>query len=192
MLTTQTETDDHTPIARALAANLKDLRERQGLSLNELARIAGIGKATLSVLEGGAGNPNIETIWALASALKVPFARLLDTGAAEVRVVRRGESVLVDTGDRSITAGLLASRANRGAFELYRFDLAKDARRRAEPHAKGTMEHIFIRKGRLLTGPADNPLELHPGDLASFPADVRHIYESQGVDVSTLIIMDYR
>jgi len=187
-----TQAGDHTLIARALADNLKALRERQGLSINALARLAGIGKATLSVLEGGTGNPNIETIWALADALKVPFGQLLDTTAPQARVVRRGESISIDTGDRSITAGLLSSRTNRGAFELYQFDLARGAQRIAEAHTKGTMEHLFVRKGRLIAGPETHPFELRAGDLASFPADVPHVYAAPDTDVATLIIMDYR
>jgi transcriptional regulator with XRE-family HTH domain len=182
----------HSFIARAIAHNLKDLREREGLSINELARTAGIGKATLSVLESGAGNPNIETIWALARALKVPFGRLVDVSTSEVRVIRSGESLSIDTRDKLSTAGLLASRTNRGAFELYQFDLAKGAKRLANSHAKGTIEHVFVKAGRLITGPTDNPLELLAGDFASFPADVPHLYKAPDADVATLMIMDYR
>jgi transcriptional regulator with XRE-family HTH domain len=53
-----------------------------GLSLTELARRAGIAKSTLSQLESGAGNPSVETLWALAVALGVPFSRLVDLPAS--------------------------------------------------------------------------------------------------------------
>ena len=45
---------------------------------------------------------------------------------------------------------------------------------------------------QLITGPVDKPFELHPGDLAAFPADTPHVYQAVGGDVSTLLIMDYR
>ena len=48
------------------------------LSLTELAKRAGIAKSTLSQLENGTGNPSLETLWALGTALGVPLSRLID------------------------------------------------------------------------------------------------------------------
>ena len=66
-----------------VAANLRRLRGEQGRSLSELARASGIAKATLSALEAGRGNPTIETLSSLATALGVPFGDLLAGGAPE-------------------------------------------------------------------------------------------------------------
>src|ERR1700684_3982944 len=59
-----------------IAASLRRERRRTGLSLTEVARRAGIAKSTLSQLESGAGNPSLETLWALCVALDAPFSRL--------------------------------------------------------------------------------------------------------------------
>ena len=48
------------------------------MSLSELARRADVAKSTLSQLESGRGNPGVETVWALATALGVPFSALID------------------------------------------------------------------------------------------------------------------
>ncbi len=186
-----TEAGDHTVISQALAKNLKDYRERQGLSLSELAKKANIGKSTLSVLETGNGNPNIETVWALAIALKVPFGQLIDTSGAEIRLIKKGEGISVDTKDKSMIAGLLTSRTGRGAFELYQVDLSQKAKRKAEAHKKGTFEHIYVIKGKLITGPVESTLTLQAGDLASFPADTPHVYEAFSSEVIALVLMDY-
>ncbi|OXM39141.1 transcriptional regulator, partial [Amycolatopsis thailandensis] len=58
-----------------IATSLRRERARTGLSLTEVAKRAGIAKSTLSQLESGAGNPSVETIWALCVALDVPFSR---------------------------------------------------------------------------------------------------------------------
>ena len=79
-----------------VAANLRRLRGEQGRSLSELARASGIAKATLSALEAGRGNPTIETLSSLATALGVPFGDLLASGAPEpVHVVRAAEGTSV-------------------------------------------------------------------------------------------------
>ncbi|MGL1180837.1 helix-turn-helix domain-containing protein, partial [Vibrio parahaemolyticus] len=49
-----------------IATTLRRERERRDLSVSELARRAGVAKATVSQLENGGGNPSVETLWALA------------------------------------------------------------------------------------------------------------------------------
>lgn len=68
-----------------ISVSIRRERERGGLSMAELARRAGIAKSTLSQLESGAGNPSVETLWALAVALNVPFSRLVDPRARPSR-----------------------------------------------------------------------------------------------------------
>src|SRR5699024_7406670 len=74
-----------------LQARRKRERLRAGLSLSEVARRAGIGKSTMSGLETGTGNPSLETLWALAAALDIPLARLLDPPPHEVALQHVGD-----------------------------------------------------------------------------------------------------
>ena len=62
---------------QVLAANLRALREKAGISLSELARRSGIAKGTLSQLESRPGNPTIETVFSLSNALGIPVSSLL-------------------------------------------------------------------------------------------------------------------
>src|SRR5690348_3091479 len=62
----------------AVASNVRALRLDAGLTLSDLAGAAGLGKSTLAQLESGKANPSVETLWAIAAALKVPFARLVE------------------------------------------------------------------------------------------------------------------
>src|SRR3954452_4268606 len=72
-----------------LAANLRRLRIARHLSLSELARATAMSKATLSGIENGRANPTVETLAALAGALRVPVGELLaEPPLGEVRVVR--------------------------------------------------------------------------------------------------------
>ena len=81
---------DRTAPLATIAAALRRERERHGISLTELARRAGVAKSTLSQLESGAGNPSVETLWALAVVLEVPFSRLVEPPVSPVQVVRAG------------------------------------------------------------------------------------------------------
>src|SRR5687768_13584401 len=68
-------------LVSVVAENIRTLRERKGISLSELASSAGIGKSTLSMLESGKANPNIETLWAIAAAMGVTFGELIEARA---------------------------------------------------------------------------------------------------------------
>ena len=59
-------------------SRLRALRERRVLTQQELAQKAGITRATLSRLEGGADNPYPSTIRKLAAALEVDPQALME------------------------------------------------------------------------------------------------------------------
>ncbi len=89
-------------VGRQLGAVARRVRESHGLTLTDVATTAGISAGMLSRLETGRVTPSLETLVALASALGVRPALLLqevggeDTGAQRVQsgqgleVVRRG------------------------------------------------------------------------------------------------------
>ena len=65
-------------VVQPIARNLRRLRTEQNLSISGLADRAGVSKSTLSNLERGIGNPSIDTLWAVARVLGVPFATLFE------------------------------------------------------------------------------------------------------------------
>src|ERR1700685_3773244 len=111
-------TDDAAPLARAsmevITDSLRRERRRPGLSLSEVARRAGISKSTLSQLESGAGNPSLETLWALAVTLDVPFSRLVDPPRPRPQLIRAGEGPVVAAADADYRGTLLAACPPRG------------------------------------------------------------------------------
>jgi transcriptional regulator with XRE-family HTH domain len=179
------------PIAATIAAALRRQREEAGLSLTELARRAGLAKSTLSQLEAGAGNPNVETLWALGVALGVPFSRLVEPPTPEVRVVRRGQGPAVRAAESDFTGTLLAAGAPRVRRDLYVIALEPGAVRHAEAHIPGSMEHLVVAAGRVRTGPTGEPVELGPGDYVAFPGDVPHVYEALESGTWAVLMMEH-
>jgi transcriptional regulator with XRE-family HTH domain len=88
-----------------LAVKLKALRERRGLSQEQLAEAAGISRPHLARLETAKQDPTLSTIEKLAKALKVKAADLLKEERRDAMVtavkeydLRRGHIELVDRG----------------------------------------------------------------------------------------------
>lgn len=179
------------PPLAVIAAALRRERERAGISLTELARRAGLAKSTLSQLEAGAGNPSIETLWALGVALGIPFSRLVEPPPSPVRVVRAGDGPRLRSEHAEFTATLLATGSPHTRRDIYLMELAPGEPREAEAHIPGSVEHIVVSAGRIRTGPVDEPVELGPGDYATFPGDVPHRYEA--VEPAwAVLIMEHR
>ena len=156
-----------------LAANLRRMRIARRLSLSELARATGMSKATLSSVESGRSNPTVETLAALAGALRVPLGELLEEPPlAEIRVVRAGRL------DQVEEAGVALSER---AWEPHRLE-------EAGPAAAGTRAGIYVLEGKLIAGPVERVTELSAGDYASFPIDVAHVYETERARARALVM----
>lgn len=184
-------TEPPVPPLATIAAALRHERTRAGLSLTELARRAGIAKSTLSQLEAGSGNPSVETLWSLGVALGIPFSRLVEPPAPAVRVIRRGEGPAVRSEEADFIGTLLAAGSSRARRDIYTVRLEPGAARHAEPHIPGSIEHFVTAAGRVLTGPAEDPVEVGPGDYVAFPGDLPHVYQALTPGSWGVLVMEH-
>ncbi|MGP4028683.1 helix-turn-helix domain-containing protein [Actinomadura sp. 3N407] len=172
-----------------LAGNLRRARLELGLSLSELSRRSRIGKATLSQLEAGAGNPTIETVFSLSRALEVPISDLLDrqepSGLTVVRAgdveVLRGEGV-----DLRPLRGIVSGGA---LFEVY--DQQVRAGRRQDSLGHVGTEHTIVQAGRLAVRVDGRDTELGPGDYIAFDAGLPHAYTALDGTVRSVLLLQY-
>ncbi|MBY8858263.1 XRE family transcriptional regulator [Nocardia sp. CA2R105] len=189
-MTEQDRIPESTP-QQAIAAGLRRERARSGLSLTEVARRAGIAKSTLSQLESGSGNPSIETLWALCTALGIPFSSLLDPPQPQVRVIRAGEGPEVASSTSRYRATLLAAAPPNVRRDLFRITAEPGHPRDSDPHLHGIVEHVLLAAGRAMVGPADDPAELHPGDYICYPGDRPHVFEALEPGTWGMLASDY-
>jgi transcriptional regulator with XRE-family HTH domain len=161
-----------------VARNVRLLREQQGLSLAELARQAGLAKQTLSKLELGTGNPTVDTLFSIAEALGVPVTRLV-AEREQVMTVQRDDEVVWERHD-GYESRALDHVYGSGVIENYlvRVSGSRAMEKPSEPHPVGTLEHLYVIRGRVRVGPADTPVELSAGDFVRYPGDRPHVYES--------------
>ncbi|QFR03220.1 helix-turn-helix domain-containing protein [Streptomyces phaeolivaceus] len=161
-----------------VARNVRLLREQRGLSLAELARQAGLAKQTLSKLELGTGNPTVDTLFSIAGALGVPVTRLV-AEREQVMTVQRDDDVVWERHD-GYESRSLDHVYGSGVIENYlvRVNCSQGMEKPSEPHPVGTLEHLYVIRGRVRVGPADTPVELTAGDFVRYPGDRPHVYES--------------
>jgi transcriptional regulator with XRE-family HTH domain len=183
-------TENRLPLDR-IAASLRRERNRVGISLSELAKRAGISKSTLSQLESGTGNPNLETLWAIGVALGVPFASLVDPPRQAVQVIRAGEGMAVAAERANYTATLLSTCPPNARRDIFLIQVEPGKARESDPHMPGTSEHLIVGTGRILAGPDDEAVELGPGDYMVYPGDVPHICQALEPGSTCVIVMQH-
>ncbi len=184
-------------IGRQLGVVARRVREGQGLTLTDVASTAGISAGMLSRLETGHVTPSLETLIALAGALGVRPALLLqevggdEEGAQRVpsgqglEVVRRGTR-------RGHTYHLLAAqRGPRKSFEPFLVTLTDKSEVFPGFQHPGT-EFIYILSGSLTYRHGSHSYPLAAGDSLSFRGDVPHGPETLGkVPIRMLSIIIY-
>ncbi len=61
-----------------LGQHIREVRERQGMSQEQLALEAGVPYSSVNEIEAGKTNPTIASLMALAEALDIPLRELVD------------------------------------------------------------------------------------------------------------------
>ncbi|MGM7678288.1 helix-turn-helix domain-containing protein [Microbacterium sp. A94] len=175
-----------------IARTLRREREAIGMSVSELARQAGVSKATVSQLENGAGNPSVETLWALGVALGVPFAVLVDQQANAPTLIRADDLASVPSAAASYSASLLSASPPGARRDIYLIRAEPGEPRRSDPHHSGTTEHVILTSGQAQIGPADAPVLLNPGDYLTYAGDIPHVFDALVPGTSAVLISELR
>nr|WP_314845426.1 XRE family transcriptional regulator [uncultured Microbacterium sp.] len=175
-----------------IARTLRREREAAGLSVSELARRAGISKATVSQLESGSGNPSVETLWSLGVALDVPFAVLVDQQTSAPTLIRARDISGVPSSAAVYSATLLSASPPGARRDLYLIQAEPGEPRLSDPHHAGTTEHVVLITGQALIGPVGETQLLEPGDYISYPGDAPHVFEATTPGTSAVLISELR
>ncbi len=174
--------------------NLREHRAAQGLSLDTLAREAGVSRTLLGQIELGRTAPSIGLVWKLAQTLAVPFSALLSTELRPGTIVTpRAKAKRLLGADGRFSSRALFSFGDAGAAEFYELWLAPHSREDAEPHRPGTRENLIVTAGALELQIGRDRRELVAGDSVVFSADVAHSYVNLGRDECWMyLVMNYQ
>ena len=164
-------------LAAHLAVNLRQLRATRGVTQTQIARQAGLPRATWAHLETGSANPTLAVLSRAATALQVSIEELL-AGPRNL--------------GRFYPAGALPMRTPGGArvrrllpdpipgVDLERIELGPGVRFVGTPHTPGTREYLTCESGRLQLAVGGETWPLAPGDVIAFRGDQKHSYHNLG------------
>jgi transcriptional regulator with XRE-family HTH domain len=158
-----------------LAANIKTLRRARGQSQEQLARLAGIPRATWSHLESGAANPTLSVLTRAATALQVRLEELLSPPRASAQFVPAAQLFTRKRGEVSVRKLLPEALPS---LELERMTLPPGAQMAGVPHTEGTREYLTCERGLVELRVSGEHYRLSPGDVVVFRGDQKHGYHN--------------
>jgi len=160
-----------------LAENIKAIREARGLSQQQIAKAAGIPRATWTHLESGAANPTLAVLIKVANALQLRVDELLAAPRTPARHLRADELPVRVKGQ--VTVRRLIPESLPG-LDLERMLLAPGARMAGVPHTPGTREYLTCERGTVELAVGGERYTLAEGDVVTFRGDQRHSYHNPG------------
>lgn len=166
-------------LERHLGNTIRELRQRQRLTIADVASQAQISRGMLSKIENGQATSSLDTLGRLARVLGVSIGQLFrdfDSSGGGAQLVKRGAGMeVVRRGTkRGHTYHLLAyDKGPRRSFEpfLVTMDDASEVFPRFEH--PGT-EFIYLLEGKIEYRHGQETHVLEPGDALSFRGDVPH------------------
>lgn len=175
-----------TDINQTVARNVERYRQQRKMSASQVAKLAGISKATLLSIELGRANPTLDTLQRLGDALNVRLAELIAESAEAVVDVRRageGRKRQLDGMQQRPLATFY------GAELVYVFTATVNAQGVTSPaHEPGSAESVLVLSGSVIAGPCDALVELGTGDWIRFPTDRPHTCKAAGETAEVLFL----
>ena len=173
-----------------LAQAVRAHRESRGFSLGALAEKAGISKTSLSKIEAGQGNPSLDVLCRIASALNVPVGTLFgEESRPQLQVIRHDEGNVI-TSESGLVIRPFLTEGRNYRTEIYEMLLPTRVAYHSFAHLPGTQEFIICIEGDLTLGPEGQEVQLHPGDAVWFSADLPHSYTSTS-GARAVLVMQY-
>ncbi|QKJ87541.1 helix-turn-helix transcriptional regulator [Paramixta manurensis] len=170
-----------------IGSKIKHLRQLRGLSLSHLSKLSGVSKAALSKLESGSSNPRVDTLDAIAVALRLPLGDLIGGNSRLYPYFERGAPM---QGDYSQKMKFRIGIGN--ISEIWHLQMNPGVVINSLGHSIGTHEHIMVHSGTLLLAlGADEKVQLQPGDFYGFSGVVSHSYISKESAVSATVVMSH-
>ncbi len=162
-----------------VGATLKNQRQQQRLTIQDIAALSGISRGMLSRIENGQAMPSLDTLARVCQAMGVSLANLfkdydLPEGVARHVPAGRGMTVVRRGTKRGHTYELLSY--DQGPQKLFEpFLITLDDESEVFPRFQHPgIEFIYMLKGRLEYRHGKKLCLLKPGDAFTFQGDIPH------------------
>lgn len=177
-----------TPIP-SIGERLKKIRTSQNLTLDEVAKITAVSKPMLGQIERGQSSPTVNTLWKIATGLKVPLSSFLRNQQAEYALAAlQAKDVIVEDDGHMRAYPLFAYDPVRNVETFYiEFDPGCD--HRSGKHLDGVEEYILVLQGKMELDLNGKTILVEEKQALRFRADSPHAYSNPFEEICTVYNM---
>ncbi|MGE1527064.1 XRE family transcriptional regulator [Pseudomonas ceruminis] len=179
-----TDPSDHVQqVSEAIAMRLREVRKKQKLSLDELARRSGVSKGMVVEIENCNANPSIAILCKISAALGLSVADVVDVaGTPAARLIEAAEIPTLWNGPEGGTARLLAGTSGPNMIELWKWEIKPGEFFESSGHPAGTFELFHVEQGTLRLEIGETALIIQKDCSAIAKTDAPHQYINGGKD----------
>lgn len=179
-------------INQSLGQAIRNERLRQGITLDDVARLSGVSKGMLSQIEQSKTNPTVAVLLRIAAGLRVDATQLLPNRPITPRVwrtVRASDERTRFPANPGCTIRTLSPLDLEKQIELYELTFKQGGELVSEPHIRGTEEMLTVASGSLTVQSGESVAELKKGDSIHYAADLPHRISNAGKGAATGVLL---
>lgn len=165
---------------RRLGECVRAVRQRAGLTIQDLARRTQLSVGMISLIERGRATPSVRTLRLLSVALHVPISYFFEARPEPEGpryIVRRSARRLLRLTPSGVLKEALAPEA-KGLLEMYELTLSPGGSSGADFLQHEGEKAGYVLAGRLRLWLDHQPHILEPGDSFRFPSQVPHMFDN--------------
>lgn len=160
-----------------LSQNITKLRLSKNLSQLQLSRQANIPRSTLTNIESGVGNPSLNNLVRISSALGVSIEELLSRPRTDCQLIKSADVPVLNRSQGRVQLHKLLPDKIKG-IEIDRMVLAPEAIMGGHPHLDGTKEYLTVIQGEIIVHVAGDSFTVKQDDVFAFPGNQPHSYRN--------------
>jgi transcriptional regulator with XRE-family HTH domain len=175
-------------VSADLGAKIRSLRLECGWTLGDLARSIGLSMSGISQIENGRIEPSLQTLRKLATAFRIPLARLFETpSSVDNRVVRRDARRVFHLPRSRLRYELLSPDLVNKRVEFLRMEMDPDSGEKPTPYAHPGEEYGIVLQGKAEIFVDGTTYILFEGDSIFFDATSPHYVRNVGSKVAAMV-----
>ena len=179
-------------IGKHLCARVRELRKKNGWTLDQLSAASQVSRSMLSQIERNQANPTLGVAYRVAKAFGLSLGDLIELPSSKpsIDVVRGDDPSNIFRSDKDCRILTLSPLNLEKDVEFYELTLRLGKSLVSPAHFAGTREFLTVQRGSVRVRSGDETVDLQPGDSAHYPADVPHAIENIGRSDAVAFLVD--
>lgn len=184
-------TENNQLLSDQVGNELRLIRKKEQLTIEELASLSGVSAITISNIENGRSNPTLNSLWKLANSLQIPLSKLLGFSQNETTISSANEKAPSFINDLE-NGWVVQPVFQEDNVEVYRVCLKGKSHIKRTYQTQNSTEIVTVMTGELELVVGTKHYTLNTYDSINFDSSLSHEYINNSTnDIYLTIVVKY-